>query len=303
MIDTTPHAPAHRPPAVAGAFYPAEPVRLRALVAALLVRADEAHGPRRRPGPTGILVPHAGLVYSGVVAAAAWRLVASRTVVILGTNHSAPLDGVAAWDGGPWSTPLGDVAVDQELTEEIVALGPPFAPNRRAHRDEHSIEVQLPLLATVAPRARIVALSVAAGSGEAAIAAGTLRGGLLATRRQAGDDVMLAISTDLAHYPTHTDALRATDLLVPAIVGVEPAGVARRERALTRGGFRGMACGMCGIQPTVLGLAALAAMGVTGGTVLASATSADAGGPEDRTVGYLAAEFRGPVDATTETPG
>ncbi len=55
-----------------------------------------------------------------------------------------------------------------------------------------------------------------------------------------------------------------------------------------------MACGMCGIQPTVLGLAALAAMGVTGGTVLASATSADEGGSPDRTVGYLAVEFRGP---------
>jgi AmmeMemoRadiSam system protein B len=293
-------APAHRASAVAGAFYPAEPSRLRELVAALLRRADEAHGPRRLPGPTGILVPHAGLVYSGVVAAAAWRLVASRTVVLLGTNHSAPLDGVAVWDGGAWSTPLGDVDVDADLTDRIVALGPPFAPNRRAHRDEHSIEVQLPLLATVAPGARIVALSVAAGTGGAAIAAGTRLGGLLATAREAGDDVTLAISTDLAHYPGHADALRATDLLVPAIVDVDPSEVALRERALTRGGIRGMACGMCGIQPTVLGLAALAAMGVTGGTVLASATSADAGGPEDRTVGYLAAEFRSPGDITAQ---
>ncbi len=301
MTDTGTHAPAHRPAAVAGAFYPAEPGRLRELLAALLRGADEAHGPSRPPGPTGILVPHAGLVYSGVVAAAAWRLAASRTVVVLGTNHSAPLDGVAAWDGGPWDTPLGDVVVDAELTERIVALGPPFMANRRAHRDEHSIEVQLPLLQAVAPGSRIVALSVAAGTGAAAMAAGTLLGDLLAARRQAGDDVMLAISTDLAHYPAHADALRATELLVPAIVDVAPAAVALRERALTRGGIHGMACGMCGIQPTVLGLAALAAMGVTGGTVLASATSADAGGPEDRTVGYLSAEFRGPGDTASAT--
>jgi AmmeMemoRadiSam system protein B len=286
-----------RRPAVAGSFYPAEPARLRQLLATILRRAAEGHGADRPPGLTGILVPHAGLVYSGVVAAAAWRLVTARTVVILGTNHSAVLDGVAAWDGDAWGTPLGDVEVDRELAAAIVALGPPFVANRLAHQDEHSIEVQLPILAAVAPGSRIVALSVAAGSSGLAIAAGTRLGELLAALRGAGSDVAVAISTDLAHYPGHADALRATALLAPAIIGVDPLEVAVRERSLTRSRIAGMACGMCGIDPTVLGLAALAAMGVTGGTVLASATSADAGGAPDRTVGYLAVEFRSPGDA------
>jgi MEMO1 family protein len=297
MTRSTTAATASRRPAVAGSFYPADPARLRQLLATILGRAAEGHADDdRAQGPTGILVPHAGLAYSGVVAAAAWRLQTARTVVILGTNHSAPLDGIAVWDGGPWSTPLGDVEVDRELATAIVALGPPFVADQRAHRDEHSIEVQLPLLASVAPGARIVALSVAAGTGGLAIAAGARLGELLAALRASGSEVTVAISTDLAHYPAHADALRATALLAPAIVDLEPVEVAIRERALTRSGIPGMACGMCGIEPTVLGLAALAAMGVTGGTVLGSATSADAGGSLDRTVGYLAVEFRSPAD-------
>ena len=296
MIAPTMRGPGTRTPAVAGSFYPGEPARLREVVAACFRHAAQGKDSGPSPNTIGILVPHAGLAYSGMVAAAAWRRVTAGTVVILGTNHSAPLDGVAAWDGGAWTTPLGNVEVDRELAAAIVALGPPFAADRRAHRDEHSIEVQLPLLATVSPGTRIVPLSVAAGTGGAAITAGTRLGDLLAGMRRSGSDVAVAISTDLAHYPAHGDAVRATALLAPAIVDLDPAEVAVRELALTRGGVRGMACGMCGIAPTVLGLAALSAMGVTGGTVLASATSADAGGPPDRTVGYLAVEFRCPTD-------
>jgi len=165
--------------------------------------------------------------------------------------------------------------------------------NRAAHRDEHSIEVQLPLLATVAPGARIVPLTVSAGTGEPAVAAGRRLGALLRDLRRRGTDLHLVISTDIAHYPSHRDATRATELLVPAIVQLEPGEVAAREAAVAGWHVAGMACGMCGIQPTVLGLAALTAMGASGGTVLAQATSADAGAPPDRTVGYLAVEFRG----------
>ena len=291
-----------RAPAVAGSFYPAVPAALRDLVADLLRRAGAGTRPVHGPRPLGILVPHAGLVYSGTVAAAAWQRLTTPTsgvppagpptVVILGTSHSAWLEGVGAWDAGAWRTPLGDVEIDEDLAAEVVRLGRPFAVNRAAHRDEHSIEVQLPLLATVAPGARIVPLTVSAGTGAAAVSAGRRLGALLGDLRRSGAEIHLAISTDIAHYPSDRDATRATELLVPAIVQLEPEEVAAREAAISAWDVAGMACGMCGIQPTVLGLAALAAMGATGGTVLAQATSADAGAPADRTVGYLAVEFR-----------
>ncbi len=296
-----------RPPAVAGTFYPGEPVALQAAVDELLTRAATAF-----PAPAGLdtgrlaglLVPHAGLVYSGVVAAAAWRLAAggaapaasaasaaTPTIVLLGTNHGAAwLDGVGAWDGGPWWTPLGEVPVDRALTEAILALGPPFVPDAGCHLGEHSLEVQLPLVCSVAVGARIVALSVGAGTGGRAISAGERLGRLLAELRAGGARIILVISSDMAHYPPAAVAEAVTGALLPSIVGLDPEALAKAEAdiALHR---PGVSCGMCGIEPAVLGLAALRAMGAAPGIVLAAATSADAGGDPRRTVGYLAVAF------------
>jgi len=297
-----------RPPAVAGTFYPGDPVRLAKMAAAMLAgaatQAESGTAPLRAPGPSGvtgvplgILVPHAGLAYSGFVAAACWRLVPDgATVVVLGTNHTAAwLHGVGAWEEGGWQTPLGDVAVDADLASEILALGLPFAADRPAHRDEHSIEVQLPLLQTAAPAARIVPLAVGSGTGSGAVAAGERLGALLADHRAAGTSIVLAISTDMAHYPPADACARVTQALLPAIVGLLPEELAQVEAAVGRGAEAGtgMACGMCGIEPAVMGLAALRAMGATPGVALASATSADAGADPRRTVGYLAVAFGG----------
>jgi MEMO1 family protein len=289
-----------RPPSVAGSFYPAEAPYLSDLVAELLGRADRL-APAAEPVEgtvIGLLVPHAGLVYSGVVAAAGWRLLGvvpgepRPTVVLLGTNHGAGwLDGVAAWVDGAWRTPLGDVSVDAELASAILELGFPFLVDARAHLGEHSIEVQLPLLQTVEPKAAIVPLSVAAGTGAGAIAAGERLGALLARRRAAGQRIIVAISSDMAHYPTDAACARVTTDLLPAILRVDPVGLARAERAVVDDDTPGLVCGMCGIQPAVLGLAALRAMGATRGSRLAAATSADAGGSTQRTVGYLAVGF------------
>jgi AmmeMemoRadiSam system protein B len=296
-------SPAIRPPAVAGAFYPSERELLGELVDELLDEAGRipvAADPRDRviDPLLGLLVPHAGLVYSGVVAAAGLRLVGTTrpstplTVVILGTNHGAGwLAGVASWGAGAWRTPLGDVEVDAELAEAILDLGPPFTLDREAHLAEHSIEVQLPLLQAVAGQARFVPLSVATGTGEDAIAAGLRLGELLAGRRAAGHQVVLVISSDMAHYPHSQTCARVTDALLPVILRLDPVALATEERALMDRGAPGLVCGMCGIEPAVLGLAALGTFGATRGIRLAAATSADAGGPPDRTVGYLAAAF------------
>jgi hypothetical protein len=318
-----------RLPAVAGTFYPADPARLGKMVATLLAGATAHAGAGEAasragagseagvtagtrvsvgtgagtvasagPGsPLGILVPHAGLAYSGLVAASGWRLVPDgATVVLLGTNHTAAwLNGVGAWETGRWRTPLGDVAVDAALASEILALGLPFGSDRAAHLDEHSIEVQLPLLWAAAPTVRIVPLSVGAGTGTGAIAAGERLGTLLAHRRAAGASIVLAISTDMAHYPPADACARVTQALLPSIVGLLPEELARAEETIGRGtgAGPGMACGMCGIEPAVLGLAALRAMGATSGVALATATSADAGADPRRTVGYVSVTFGG----------
>jgi hypothetical protein len=246
--------------------------------------------------PLGLLTPHAGLVYSGVVAAAAWRQLAKSaadtTVVLLGTNHGAGwLDGVGVWDSGAWRIPNDEVPVDADLADAIVGLGPPFRVDRAAHVSEHSIEVQLPLLRHVRPGARIVPLAVSAGRSQVAREVGERLGRLLLEQRAAGRQLVLAISTDMAHYPAAEASQRVTELLAPAITALDAAALAAREEAVAVSGVRGLVCGMCGIEPAILGLAVLRAMGATSGTLLASATSAGAGGSATRTVGYLAVRF------------
>jgi MEMO1 family protein len=274
-----------RPPAVAGLFYPEDRGELSATAAALLGSAPAAELP-----PRGILVPHAGLVYSGHVAAAAWRLLAgtSPTVIVLGTNHSARFTGIATWPGDAWGLPGAEVTVDAELGEAILTLGAPFVASRDAHAREHSIEVQLPLLATVAPASRIVPLAVSVGTGAAALEAGARLGQLLGTRWAAGEKVVLAISSDMAHYPPAGSCARITEALLPPILALDPVELAAAEAAV---GGPGVACGMCGIEPSVVGLAALRQAGVVAGRLLIAATSADVGGDPGRTVGYLAVSF------------
>jgi AmmeMemoRadiSam system protein B len=296
-----------RSPSVAGEFYPAAPDRLASMVRELVAEVRWLPGNLARPHaerPIGLLVPHAGLVYSGLIAAAAWsRLDPHGTagrddsppvVVILGTNHRAGwLDGVAASAAAVWRTPRGDVPVDQELRAAIVELGPPFLVDEEAHDREHSIEIQLPLLQEIAPAAWIVPLAVAAGIGHPAIDAGRRLGELLAARPAGGRPIVLAISSDMAHYPLDDACEEVTEALWPPIRTLDPAGLASREIAIRGARIPGLVCGMCGIQPAVLGLAALRAMGATSGVRLAAATSADADGPRDRTVGYLSVAFEG----------
>jgi AmmeMemoRadiSam system protein B len=95
----------------------------------------------------------------------------------------------------------------------------------------------------------------------------------------------------MAHYPPSVECAQATADLLPAILRLDPGALATMERAVSDAGIRGLVCGMCGIQPAVLGLATLRAMGATRGRRLADATSADADGSPHRTVGYLAAAF------------
>jgi MEMO1 family protein len=281
--------------AVAGTFYPAEPVRLDSLVAALLAGAAEATRPDG-PDPAavaGILVPHAGLVYSGAIAALGWRLagqIAPATIVLAGTDHGAMAEGVGVWEGGAWHTPLGEVPIDAELARAITALGPPFDRDDAAHFGEHSLEVQLPLLLRACPAARIVPLAVSPRLTSHKLA-GIMLGELLRKRRAAGERVLLVASSDMAHYPPARICEETDAELLGPLLRLDAEGLRELEAAILAERRRGLVCGLCGIDPVRVTLAALAEMGATRGILLGAATSADAGGDPGRTVGYAAAAF------------
>jgi len=287
-----------RPEAHAGTFYPAAPDQLAGEIEALIRDADLAA--RREappPGPpVGLLVPHAALHFSGRIAARGWRELRGldpATIVIAGTNHFAAwFSGVGVWAGGPWQTPLGPRPVDHELAAAIEGLGRPFGPTVDAHLDEHSIEVQLPLLAAVAPRSRIVPLLVSLADPAACREAGRRLGQLLRDRLAAGERIVLVASSDLAHYPTESRAHEVDRQVLEPILALDPWQLARRELELRRSGIPGLACGLCGFEPVVFTLAAVREMGARRGILLAHGTSADVpGGDPGRVVGYAAVEF------------
>jgi AmmeMemoRadiSam system protein B len=190
-----------REAAVAGSFYPADPGALRATVLRLLDQAPAAEG----PAPEALVVPHAGYIYSGPVAATAYARVRPyrdryRRVVLLGPAHSVAFEGLALSAAGAFRTPLGEVAVDRAAGDALDH--PDVRSFDAAHAPEHSLEVQLPFLQCVLDSFDLVPLVV----GQA------LPGTVAEVIEQLwdGPETLIVVSTDLSHYHAY-DAARRRD--------------------------------------------------------------------------------------------
>jgi AmmeMemoRadiSam system protein B len=180
-----------RPPAVAGTFYPADPRQLALEVQAYL---DKAH--EQILNPKALIVPHAGYIYSGPIAATAYaalRSVAARVrrVVLLGPTHRVAVSGLAIPDAKAFGTPLGRVELDADGMRAVAHL-PQVITSRGAHALEHSLEVQLPFLQNVLRNFKLLPLAVGmATAAEVAEVLETVWG---------GDETLIVVSSDLSHY-------------------------------------------------------------------------------------------------------
>ena len=193
-----------RPPAVAGMFYEADARVLQTQVDTMLADA----GPREPTAMTGIIVPHAGHIYSGPVAAHGYRLLPDsvQRVLLIGPSHFVPLRTMAASGAAAWRTPLGEVAVD---VDEVTRLSEEFphavVVDDIAHGREHCLEVQVPFLQRVlAPGWALVPMVV--GHAQAQAVAEVI------TEALTRPGTLLVVSTDLSHYlPYRTAATEGTD--------------------------------------------------------------------------------------------
>ncbi len=207
-----------RPAAVAGAFYEGEKGELAATVAALLEEAGEKVHARPGPPPKALIVPHAGYVYSGPVAASAYVLLAGARglitkVVLLGPAHRVFLRGVALPEARAFRTPLGEVPVDRELVARIAAM-PQVSLNGEAHRLEHSLEVQLPFLQTLLGDFTLLPLVVGQASpSEVAEVLEAVRG---------GPETLIVVSSDLSHYLKSSLAREIDARTAQAILDLDP---------------------------------------------------------------------------------
>jgi AmmeMemoRadiSam system protein B/AmmeMemoRadiSam system protein A len=269
--------PKVRPAAVAGTFYPGEAGALRKMVEELLGDAVPPRKPWR-----AVMVPHAGLEYSGRIAAAVFRRVEIPDVVIVfGPRHTRAGVEWAVAPHDAWSIPGATIASDPALAQELAAAIPDLHLDALAHQREHSIEVQLPFLARLAPQTRVVGITLGAGSLERCR---LFASGLAEVLRRQVNQPLLVISSDLNHYSSDTENRRLDALALAALEGLDPATV-----------FDTMAqhkISMCGLLPAVVVLETLRQMGtLRTAQRVAYATSADVSGDTTRVVGYAGMLF------------
>jgi AmmeMemoRadiSam system protein B len=258
---------ATRQPAVAGTFYPADPVALRAQVEKLLAAARAAD-----VTPKALIAPHAGYIYSGPIAASAYATLAPRAkditrVVLLGPSHFVPFPGLALPAASAFATPLGDIELDRAALR-LLEGHPAVRVLDAAHEREHSLEVQLPFLQVALPAFTLVPLAV--GHASAADVAGVLD--LLW-----GDgETLVVISSDLSHYRSYEAA---------AVIDAETAQAIERLDERPLDGEHA-----CGCHP-IAGLLHLARRRGLRVVPLDRRNSGDTAGDKRRVVGYGAWAF------------
>ena len=198
-----------RQPAVAGMFYPADPRQLAHDVQQLL---DAAHP--HALTPKALIVPHAGYIYSGAIAASAYATLQPiaariRRVILLGPTHRVAVRGLALPGADAFDTPLGRITLDAAAAQLIAHL-PQVTVSAQAHALEHSLEVQLPFLQSVLPDFTLLPLAVGmATAEEVAEVLETLWG---------GEETLIVISSDLSHFLPYATAQRVDNATVQAIL-------------------------------------------------------------------------------------
>jgi AmmeMemoRadiSam system protein B len=264
--------------AVAGTWYPGTAPALAAAVDRHLERADE-----RATEVSGDLValiaPHAGLMYSGPVAAHAYRLLRGRpfdVAVLVGPSHFVGFDGVSIFLGDGFETPFGIAPIDAACAHALLASSPIVREHPPAHIREHSLEMQLPFLAHLAPGLPIVPLVMGYQTAETAFALGDA---LAAALR--GRTALLVASTDLSHYHDAASAAALDRVVIDCVTRFDADDL---QAALTVN--PGHACGG---GPAVAVMRAARLAGARDAVVLDYADSGDVSGDKSAVVGYLAA--------------
>ncbi|HMB00973.1 MAG TPA: AmmeMemoRadiSam system protein B, partial [Spirochaetota bacterium] len=254
-----------RPPAVAGTFYPAEPERLKKMIKKYL---DQAETTTLKGKLKALVCPHAGYVYSGPVAAAAFSLLqgsSGKKIFLLGPSHRFPLSNPSIPSVKYYRTPLGDVALDAgAVTLRRQKL---FHSVNQAHQQEHSLEVQLPFLQTVLKKFTIIPiLSDQRHTGPTAAA----------IAKEFDRNSLIIVSSDLSHYHPYTEARQLDKACVKAIVNKDLQALSRQEA--------------CGLAP-LMTLVQIARSRNWQAKLLDLRNSGDTAGSKDKVVGYAAIAF------------
>jgi len=262
---------------LAGSWYPGNKKTLSKTIEGFLSRV--------KTGPvegelTALIVPHAGYIYSGQVAAYAYRLLQNmdfKRVILVGPSHRARFKGASVNLQTGYKTPLGIVPVDQDFAKKIIDTSDQFRWVPQAHASEHSLEIQIPFLQTVLTDFQIVPILMGEQDFKTC---SDLADSLLRVTGNMGNTLLLA-SSDLSHFHSYNRSRELDMRFIKHVSEFDPSGLAS---ALSSG-----ACEACGGGPSITVMLAAQRLGANRALILKYANSGDVTGDHSRVVGYLSA--------------
>ncbi|MGB9234156.1 MAG: AmmeMemoRadiSam system protein B [Terriglobales bacterium] len=272
-----------RQTAVAGAFYPADPKELAAMVDGFLAHANV---PEKKGEVVALVAPHAGYPFSGAVAGHSYAMVKGRPthrVVVIAPSHYEAFSFTSVYDGDAYATPLGNVPVDKDFARKLVNLDPEIRLSSHGHvptaaSGEHALEDQLPFLQRALGDFHLVPIVMGEQSYQASRALGVALAELVR-----GTDTLIVASSDLSHYHTYDQAVRLDGKTLNAI--------GEWDYLTLSDNFATRTWEACGGAPIVAAMIAAERLGATRAQVLKYANSGDVTGDRSRVVGYSAVAF------------
>ncbi len=266
-----------RNPVLAGTWYPGNPEVLRQTITDYLSKANP-------PVPEGkvmaMIVPHAGYIYSGQVAAYSYKLLqrtAPKVVFLIGPSHRVGFKGLSVSQYSGYKTPLGVAPVDQDLSKKLLSINPQMKWVPQADHQEHSLEIQVPFLQTVLKDFHIVPIIM----GEQDLETCALLAKSLIQVLPDREDAVILASTDLSHFHTDQQARALDGEFIKHVRDFAPEALAK---AVASG-----SCEACGAGPTIAAMLAARELGANRSLTLNYANSGDVTGDRRQVVGYLSA--------------
>lgn len=259
-----------RKPIVNGQFYPDSEAEIKKVIEEFL--------PKQAPkiSAKGIILPHAGYPYSGQVAVTtAAQVLAKKNIIILGTNHTGAGEDFGLWAKGAWEVPGASIKINEELASLILSKGKTIKEDYACHKNEHSIEVELPILRYFFGEFKFVPITCQGQDFKAYESASSQ---IFEAVKNTQNDTLLVASTDLTHYEPDLAARKKDRMAIEAIINLDEQSLkeAVRRQDIT----------MCGLSPVTLLILCLKKLGARKAQVALYQTSGDACGDYSSVVGY-----------------
>lgn len=262
----------HRKAAVAGMFYPGEKNTLQKQLESFFHTTP----PRKNLKAYAIIAPHAGYIYSGQVAAHVYsEIKIPKKVFILSPNHTGEGSAISINTEGEWLTPLGEVKIDSTLARAFMKHCPWAEEDEDAHREEHSLEVQLPFLRYLQKDFEFVPLTLQHLTYEDCVILGEA---LAEAIHDVGEEVLIVASSDMNHYESQEKTLQKDQIAIDPILKLDPKKLYEEVHRHQ--------VSMCGIIPSTVALIAAKLLGAHHAELLDHTTSGPVSGDYERVVGY-----------------